>query len=145
MIFLLYFMYNLHCMEIFQEIYNAIRNNDLDLLQSLVNTVNNIEDFKKTHDFFGRSPLHMAIQSGHLPIVKWLISIGFCINSKDFYYGQTGLHYAVKYGHLEIVKWLIDNGADIDAKDKSWLIPDYMNNSDNKQIIKLFLLNYRNK
>ncbi len=60
----------------------------------------------------GWTPLHMAVQNGHLAIAKQLYAKGALLDarSKD---GFTPLHQAASYGHSDTVRWLLERKADI--------------------------------
>jgi ankyrin repeat protein len=58
----------------------------------------------------GLTPLHWAVDRGHLDLVKYLISAGAAVNACD-HDGQTPLCYAVLCEHTEIEKVLKSAGA----------------------------------
>ena len=98
--------------EKFLEQYNEIR-------QSIFNTNNVyslIEIYKKKdlkcRDIYGRTFLHMAVEHGHIDVVKFLFSCSFNPNACEGC-GFTPLGLAVIKGNEEIVKLLLDNYADI--------------------------------
>ena len=62
------------------------------------------------------TPLHFAVQSGHLKIVGALLGHGVKICAKDKN-NATPLHYAAENGHKEVADLLIKNGAEINDKD----------------------------
>jgi ankyrin repeat protein len=70
--------------------------------------------------FWGRTPLFLAAQEGHEPVVKLLIDTEKVnINSKDMF-GQTLLWKAAGQGHEAVVKLLIGmKNIDIESKSKS--------------------------
>ena len=67
------------------------------------------------------TPIIWAARMGHLPVLKYLHSIGADLEAKteDVSYsgGETPLFLASKYGHLEVVKFLHENGANVFAED----------------------------
>lgn len=65
----------------------------------------------------GSNPLHLAVLSGHIDIVKILISNNADINISDGFLGQTTLGCAVSSGNIDMAKFLIENGVDIHAVD----------------------------
>ncbi|XP_021909327.1 acyl-CoA-binding domain-containing protein 2 [Carica papaya] len=67
-------------------------------------------------DSEGRTPLHWAVDRGHINIVEALVSNNADINAKDNE-GQTPLHYAVVCEREAIAEFLVKQNADIDIKD----------------------------
>ena len=66
----------------------------------------------------GSTPLHIACQYSHLPIVRYLIEIGANIEAKDKY-DKTPLHYACTTRHAPIIQYLVEKGANVLAEDKN--------------------------
>jgi hypothetical protein len=62
------------------------------------------------------TPLLSATYAGQLEVVKYLLSQGAVINTRDNVYHYTPLHAAVHIRNHEIAKYLISSGADINAK-----------------------------
>jgi ankyrin repeat protein len=62
------------------------------------------------------TPLHFAVESGDVRIVRLFIDNGAHINAPKTD-GQTPLHIACECGHKDVVELLISKGADINAKD----------------------------
>ena len=58
----------------------------------------------------GKSPLHIASQLGHIPMVNFLIDHGADSDLTDAQ-GNSALHYASAYGHLEVIKALLEAGC----------------------------------
>lgn len=75
---------------------------------------NNVINARKN---YGRTALHVAAKNGKLYVVKYLISKGIDINSRDEA-DWTPLMSAVYGGELNTVRYLIDIGADINAKSR---------------------------
>jgi hypothetical protein len=71
---------------------------------------------------FGRTPLHVAVESGNLNLVKLLIEKGANLDIQDRD-GRTPLHMAAMSNSLDIVKLLIEKGADVNVKDRNGQIP----------------------
>ncbi len=74
-----------------------------------------IKKIVNANDNYKRTPLHITAKKGHLPIVKYLVSMGAYVNAKDGY-GYTPLHHAARYGHLKVVKYLLDVARDLTRK-----------------------------
>jgi ankyrin repeat protein len=74
-----------------------------------------IEADKELSDMEGLSPIHYAVENGHIELVEYLLNYGANIESKD-YSDKVALHYAAENGHTEIVKLLLNNGANMEAK-----------------------------
>jgi len=64
---------------------------------------------------FGKSPLHLAANKGHLSIVEYLVNQKADINAKN-QDGNTPLHYAAANAHLSVVEYLVNQKVDINAK-----------------------------
>ncbi|MDR2548440.1 MAG: ankyrin repeat domain-containing protein [Rickettsiales bacterium] len=77
----------------------------LDKLYGIINANNKYDG----------TPLHLAVESGELNVVEYLISKGANIDVKKS--GWAPLHIAA-IGKLDIVKYLIDKGADVNTKNK---------------------------
>ncbi|KAB1205110.1 Acyl-CoA-binding domain-containing protein 2 [Morella rubra] len=69
-----------------------------------------------TRDSEGRTPLHWAVDRGHLNIAELLINRSAEVNAKDND-GQTPLHYAVMCEREAIAEYLVKQNADRDLKD----------------------------
>ncbi|MGC8542550.1 MAG: ankyrin repeat domain-containing protein, partial [Vulcanisaeta sp.] len=69
-------------------------------------------------DSYGKTPLHYAVEGGHLGVVKELLKHGADVNAKDNE-GRTPLHYAIMNDDIKITKVLVRRGADVNASDKS--------------------------
>lgn len=89
------------------EIHDAVRSGDLEtvkaLLQSHAEWLNSPDQNQKT-------PLHLALESGHADIAGYLIERGADINLKDKDKGAP-LHNAAYLGSLGIVDLLLKKGA----------------------------------
>lgn len=73
---------------------------------------------------FGRTPLHLAAEAGHLEVLRLLLDAGADVNARDTripksrprdvidnLVGRTALIYASERGHLDVVKLLLARGA----------------------------------
>ncbi|KAL3653660.1 Acyl-CoA-binding domain-containing protein 1 [Castilleja foliolosa] len=67
-------------------------------------------------DSEGRTPLHWAVDRGHLNVTTVLLDKNADVNAKDDE-GQTALHYAAVCERTEIAELLVKHGADVDMKD----------------------------
>ncbi|KAB2596834.1 acyl-CoA-binding domain-containing protein 1-like [Pyrus ussuriensis x Pyrus communis] len=67
-------------------------------------------------DSEGRTPLHWAVDRGHLNMTELLVSKNANVNEKDNE-GQTALHYAVMCDREGIAEFLVKQNADTSAKD----------------------------
>ncbi|KAM1254185.1 hypothetical protein ACFX2J_041969 [Malus domestica] len=67
-------------------------------------------------DSEGRTPLHWAVDRGHLNMTELLVSKNANVNEKDNE-GQTALHYAVLCDREGIAEFLVKQNADTSAKD----------------------------
>ncbi|CAI8598529.1 unnamed protein product [Vicia faba] len=67
-------------------------------------------------DSEGRTPLHWAVDRGHLDVTELLLGRNADVNAKDND-GQTPLHYAVTCEREAIAEYLVKHSADINSKD----------------------------
>jgi ankyrin repeat protein len=78
-------------------------------------------------DADGRSPLHLAVEQGHVEIVKILHRQGSPLNSTDLL-GRTPLHCAEVFGQKSIAQYLEGWGADLDMIDEAGMsVRDWRN------------------
>lgn len=68
-------------------------------------------------DSEGRTPLHWAIDRGHLNVAKALLDKKADVNAKDNE-GQTALHYAVVCERESLAEFLVKQKADTSIKDE---------------------------
>ncbi|XP_043717468.1 acyl-CoA-binding domain-containing protein 1-like [Telopea speciosissima] len=73
-------------------------------------------------DSDGQTPLHWAVDRGHLNIVELLVSRNADVNAKDNE-GQTPLHYAAVCDREAIAEYLVKHNAGIDVKDNDGYTP----------------------
>nr|XP_055114819.1 ankyrin repeat domain-containing protein 6 isoform X7 [Symphalangus syndactylus] len=66
----------------------------------------------------GRTPLHLAANKGHLPVVRILLKAGCDLDVQDDG-DQTALHRATVVGNTEIIAALIHEGCALDRQDKA--------------------------
>ncbi|KAL6123060.1 hypothetical protein ACLB2K_075583 [Fragaria x ananassa] len=64
----------------------------------------------------GRTPLHWAVDRGHLHMAEMLVSRNADVNAKDNE-GQTALHYAAVCDREGIAEYLVKKNADTNVKD----------------------------
>ncbi|PSS32982.1 Acyl-CoA-binding domain-containing protein [Actinidia chinensis var. chinensis] len=67
-------------------------------------------------DSEGRTPLHWAVDRGHLNITEFLVRKNADVNAKDNE-GQSALHYAAVCDREAIAEFLVKQNADTDLKD----------------------------
>ncbi|PPD73832.1 hypothetical protein GOBAR_DD29240 [Gossypium barbadense] len=80
-------------------------------------------------DSEGRTPMHWAIDRGHLKFAEALLSRNADVNAKDNE-GQTPLHYAVMCEREDIAKFLVKQNAEKDTKDNDGNSPIDICDSD---------------
>nr|XP_042910521.1 serine/threonine-protein phosphatase 6 regulatory ankyrin repeat subunit B-like [Parasteatoda tepidariorum] len=87
----------------------AAKYGHLDIIKFLIskNAIVNIADSE------GSKPVHFAVQSGNLIVVKYFIQINEKILTERGFQNRTSLHYAVETGQAEMVKFLIENGLNV--------------------------------
>ena len=71
----------------------------------------------KTVGPYQNTPLHYAMRSGNLAIVKALVEAGALLDVKNFY-NDTPLSVACQKGELAIADHLLKKGANIHGVDK---------------------------
>ena len=62
------------------------------------------------------SLIHLAAQSGHLPMVKHQVAAGVAVDTRGAK-GLTPLHQACHTGSMDVIAFLLDQGADLSARD----------------------------
>jgi len=105
------------------ELIQAINNGDLDkVIQCLAVPGINVNI---GYNYRFRRALNLAVNRGHLDIVKRLISAGAKLNSRDAD-DFSPLETSIDNGHIDIVKELIKAGADINATDNNGYTPLFL-------------------
>ena len=89
------------------EIHDAVRSGDLEKVKTLLKSNN---EWLNNPDQNQKTPLHLALESGHIDIASYLIERGADINLKDKDKASP-LHNAAYLGNLEIVDLLLKKGA----------------------------------
>lgn len=106
------------------ELFNAVLNRDVELIEKLVNDGENVNK-KFTFETEPRlgeidatnssTSLHIASMRGDLEVVKKLLELNANPNAKDGL-GFTPLHEAAHYGNPKIVEVLINGGANVNQR-----------------------------
>jgi ankyrin repeat protein len=95
----------------------------LSMVESLV-TENPQHVRSRGSDNVNATPLHLALQAGHVTVVRFLLE-----REPDLTYQgrewtrSTLLHLASEVGQVEIASILIERGADVTAQDNCWQTP----------------------
>ena len=105
--FLLCSILNVHGQDIFQ----FIKNNEIDSVKALIDNGISLEQ-----EYNGKTPLMVAIGSNSKPIIDLLLENGADINGKSGR-GYPPLMYALKENNTELSKYLISKGANINITD----------------------------
>jgi ankyrin repeat protein len=131
------------------EVLRATRVGDVERLKHLL--ARNPEA-RETAGHMGRRPLHVAVESGRLDVVRLLIGIGAdvdgarergdtplfwapsgdvaetliragaSLHKKDFA-GREPLHWAAQFARRDVIRVLLDHGCDVDVRDDSGHTP----------------------
>jgi len=88
----------------------------MDVAELLIAKGANVNAKLTSGRWMGLTPLHYAVESGHMKIVGLLIDKGADINTQKSD-GETPLQEACKLGYKDMVELLVAKGADINAKD----------------------------
>ena len=91
----------------------AAMNGDLELAEMLIVAGANVRATTRLGTY---TPLYLASQQGHAPIIQALIKAGADLKTGTPN-GTTPLMVAAAAGEVAAVKVLIENGADVNAKD----------------------------
>jgi ankyrin repeat protein len=89
------------------DIHDAVRSGDLEKVKTLLKSHG---EWLNKQDQNRKTPLHLALESGHADMAKYLIEQGADINLKDKD-NAAPLHNAAYLGNLEIVDLLLNKGA----------------------------------
>lgn len=73
-------------------------------------------------DHAGRTPLHLAVLRGHVPLVRLLLQRGAPVGATD-HAGRTPLHEAAWQGHSQVAELLLLRGAPAGARTGDGLTP----------------------
>ena len=95
-----------------QEIFDAVKNNDLAKVKSLIENDTSLLNSK---DVSGNTPLNIAAMNGSVPIADLLLSKGAGINAQNAQLNSP-LHESIRCENDEVAKLLIEKGADINKK-----------------------------
>ena len=87
------------------------------------------------------TPLHAALDMGHLSTAMLLLRRGADMESRDFA-NRTPLHMASYRGHAEVVSWLIDCGVNLSAESDDRETPLYLASKYGRQDAARLLLEH---
>lgn len=97
----------------FKELFNITNKN--------INSLNDLQIIMRKSgvnftDWRGYTPLHYAIQGGHIDMAKFLVEQGAkVISGRNF--DHTVLHLAARSGDLPIIQYFVEHGIDINVRD----------------------------
>ena len=111
------------CISIFaEEIHEAAKAGNTEQLKIILNNNPSLVNSQDTDKY---TPLHHAIDSGHLEAASLLIDRGAEINAVNFM-TETPLHIAAYKGNADAVKLLLQNGADPNLREMRDRIPLFL-------------------
>lgn len=93
-------------------VHEAALKGDIAKVKSFLKKDANLLESNGRHD---KKPLHWAAESGNVELVKFLLSKGAAIDSKNSA-KETPLIYAVARDHLDVAQFLVAKGADINVE-----------------------------
>lgn len=99
------------------ELIQAVKNDNLPQLQSLLNDTN-----MDARDGAGNTLLMIAAEKGYLQLVKTLVTRGAGIDAMNSV-GQTALNKAVYFGKNAVAKFLVTRQADVNKTDTRFILP----------------------
>lgn len=117
-----------------------IKSGDVQQVRELLNRH---KSFVNMTDALGRSPLHLAVISGHLNIVNVLIKAGADVNATDRLKSLSPLHYAAFNNFPKIMLFLLSRGALIDVQDTEGNRPLHFAAANGCRSTVEILLNHR--
>ncbi|KAF0983012.1 hypothetical protein FDP41_010990 [Naegleria fowleri] len=95
----------------------SARRGDVALVKKLIESGLDVNLPDDRFVYYGMTPLMWACDSGHVPVVNYLLSVpGININQVDGITGRTALHYAAIRNYKEICDILIKANIDTSIK-----------------------------
>jgi hypothetical protein len=111
-LFLIFFFFVLSTGTMGNDFHDLLKHDNLRQIQNEIKRDPRLASMK---DELGRTPVHLAAESGNLRLVNILINSGCPVNEKDHLKGYSALHYAVLHNHPKITAFLLSRRADINA------------------------------
>ncbi|KAG2378846.1 hypothetical protein C9374_007994 [Naegleria lovaniensis] len=95
----------------------SARRGDVALVKKLIESGLDVNLADDRFVYYGMTPLMWACDSGHVPVVNYLLSVpGININQLDGITGRTALHYAAIRNYKEICEILIKANIETSTK-----------------------------
>lgn len=125
----------------FQNLLQAIKNDDFILLKSLI-FMKRVSS--KMYDEHGNSVLHIAVYYNRIEILKFLIDISKPVNLEDKNFnGDTPLMIACTRGYIDIVHFLIkEEKCDVNTRENTGSTPFIASCANGKEDVTKYLLDY---
>ena len=121
-----------------QELFDALKNNDLSKVKTLVEANNQLLGSK---DESGNTPLHLAVNQKQYETVSYLLNEGADVNCGNTN-KLTPLHFSSYLGSPEITGLLIEKGADVSLADFQLQTPlHYAAANGFKEVAEILLKN----
>lgn len=102
------------------DLHLAAQQNNVQIVADLIEN-QGVDPSLRTRDEIGATPLHYAIESQAMDVVRYLIAHGAELNTQVGLRRLSPLHIAAQQNNFELVNLLVSNGAEIDIRD----ITDY--------------------
>ncbi|KAH7072177.1 ankyrin repeat-containing domain protein [Paraphoma chrysanthemicola] len=89
----------------------VVARGDMEMLESLLSREDIVVNCRISDEWWGdkRTPLHLAVMSGRLPVLQLLLMDGRVDRNAESYFKFTALQLSALYGHWDIVQTLLDH------------------------------------